>query len=161
MTTLSQKPYDLFIASSERAQDNDILRVAMEEKNKSLASLDSGIRDMPISAGPWEIVPAGERASPIGGTRNASMETLLRQAFWWKLGAAVVGATFLVGPMWLLVFKRELFVQLGATTGFVFSFGLLLAFFVDQLDQVFAGTLAYAAVLMVFVGVTMQALGDS
>ncbi|KAK3360181.1 hypothetical protein B0T25DRAFT_534976 [Lasiosphaeria hispida] len=63
--------------------------------------------------------------------------------------------------MWLLVLRRELFLQLGATTGFIMAFVFAIAWFVERADQVFAGMLAYAAVLMVFVGVIMQDTGGS
>ncbi|KAF2178706.1 hypothetical protein K469DRAFT_326820 [Zopfia rhizophila CBS 207.26] len=68
---------------------------------------------------------------------------------------------FLIGPMWLLVLKCELFFLLGATTVCVTGFGFLMACYVDGLKYVFVRTLAYAAVLMVFVGVIMQELGNS
>lgn len=55
--------------------------------------------------------------------------------------------------MWFLVLHQELYVNLGVATGFVSAFGFLMVFFVNSLEGVFASTLAYAAVLMVFVGV--------
>jgi uncharacterized membrane protein len=58
--------------------------------------------------------------------------------------------------MWLLALKQRLYLQLEATTGFVFRFRLILAYFIDKIDQVFAGTLAYAAVLIMFVGLSIQ-----
>lgn len=57
--------------------------------------------------------------------------------------------------MWLLVLKQELYIQLGVTTGCVSAFGLLMAWYLATLEAVFASTLAYSAVLMVFVGVMM------
>jgi len=57
--------------------------------------------------------------------------------------------------MWLLTLQRELVIHLGATTGFVFGFGFTLAFFVEKTNQVFTGTLAYTAILIVFVEVTI------
>ena len=161
MTAASQKPYDLFVVSSERAQDNDCIRLAMDGEGKTQDDLSDEVKSSPIPAGPWEIVPANARATPIGGARDASTRALLRQRFWRKLSAAVVGAGFLIGPLWLLSLQRELFVQLEATTAFVFGFGLLLAWVVDEPHEVFAGTLAYAAVLVVFVGVSVQGGGAS
>lgn len=69
------------------------------------------------------------------------------------MSSALAAGAFLVGPMWLLVLQRGLYVNLGAATGFVVTFGLLMVGYVDKPEQVFASTLAYAAVLMVFVGV--------
>ncbi|KXH26804.1 hypothetical protein CSAL01_00350 [Colletotrichum salicis] len=94
-----------------------------------------------------------ENPEPLGGTRNASAKAVLRRNFWWKIMGAVVGGAFLVSPMWLLVLQRDLYLNLGVATAFTFAFGFLIVGCVDQLDQVFTSTLAYAAVLMVFVGV--------
>ena len=62
----------------------------------------------------------------------------------------------MVAPMWVLVLKRDMWVHLGVTTGCVFAFGFLASWSLGTLEGVFAATLAYAAVLMVFVGVMMQ-----
>lgn len=97
---------------------------------------------------PWEIIP-----EPLGGTRNASARREARRSLWWKFSGAMVAGGFLIGPMWFLSLHQELYVNLGVATGFVSAFGFLMAFFANSLDGVFAGTLAYAAVIMVFVGV--------
>ncbi|KAM5349128.1 hypothetical protein ACJ41O_008951 [Fusarium nematophilum] len=165
MTSASQNPLDPFLVSSERVLDDDILSWAryssggytMAQVLAPIQNEETGTSVKPAvtDAGPWEDTKSG-RVAPAVGTRRATVETLFRRAFWSRLTAAVVGAVFLVGPMWLLVLRRELFIHLGATTGFVLGFGCVMAFFVEKVDQVFAGTLAYAAVLMVFVGVIMQ-----
>jgi len=170
MITATQKPLDAFVISAERALDRDLLFLGMDRAHKSrrdicppsttsnaALSLPSSITD----TGPWERPSRSDLGvAPTGGTRGANVKSLTNQAFWGRLSAALVAAAFLVGPMWLLVLRREeIYVHLGATTGFVFAFGFALAFFVEKMDQVFAGTLAYAAVLMVFVGVIMQGAG--
>lgn len=83
-----------------------------------------------------------------------------RQTFQ-RMGVAILGGVFLVGPMWLMVLQNELYTTLISTTGFVFGFGLVLSLvptFVDGakvgLDTVMSATAAYAAVLVVFVGTT-------
>jgi hypothetical protein len=152
----SSRAYDYFIVSSERYHDQAIIL-------GKLGSHTSGIRDLyaekindALPTGPWECLNEDGQANPIGRTRNDRINSLLRHTFWWKLSAAIVGSGFLVGPMWLLALKQRLYLQLGATTGFVFMFGLVLAYFVDKVDQVFAGAFAYAAILMVFVGLSIQ-----
>lgn len=158
--TTSSRAYDYFIVSSERHHDRTVILDAMDDYFTSMEDMYNQKQDRALPTGPWEYLKHG-RAEPIGGTRNDSIKRLLRHAFWWKLSAAIVGAGFLVGPMWLLALEQRLYLQLEATTGFVFGFGLVLAYFVDKIDQVFAGTLAYAAVLMVFVGLSIQgAEGD-
>ena len=54
--------------------------------------------------------------------------------------------------MWLMVLCKSLYVALGATTGFVFAFGVGAAVFLDNVATVVSCTAAYAAVLVVFVG---------
>lgn len=51
--------------------------------------------------------------------------------------------------------------QLGATTGCIFTFGFVMVVSVDTLEAVCAATLEYAAVLIVFVSVVMQSLSPS
>jgi hypothetical protein len=153
--TTSSRAYDYFIVSSERYHDKTVILDAMEDHCTSMEVLYNSEKDYALPTGPWEYA-TNDCANPIGGTRNDNIKSILRHAFWWRLGAAIVGAGFLVGPMWLLALKQHLYLQLEATTGFVFGFGLILAYFVDRIDQVFAGTLAYAAVLMVFVGLSIQ-----
>lgn len=70
----------------------------------------------------------------------------------------MIGGAFLIGPMWGLVLKREVYFYLGLTTGCVSAFGFLMAWYLDTVEAVFTVTLAYSAVLMVFVGVSTQAL---
>jgi hypothetical protein len=153
MTT--SRSYDYFIVSYERHHDKVVIEDAMQDHYAGMKNLYEKGKDYTHSSGPWE-KPDKDRAKPIGGTRRESLKSLSRHAFWWRLSAAFVGAGFLIGPMWLLALKQQLYLQLEATTGFVLGFGLVMAFFVDKIDQVFAGTLAYAAVLMVFVGLSLQ-----
>lgn len=61
--------------------------------------------------------------------------------------------------MWLLVLKRGVYFQLGFTTGCVSVFALMVAWIATTADVVFSASLAYAAVLMVFIGVMMQEQG--
>jgi hypothetical protein len=157
----SSRDYDYFVVSPERYHDRNVIQMITRVNTyaDAIRVLKSKLRKRPMpSTGPWEEVKDGTNryAEPIGGTRHDSIRTVLRRAFWWKLFAATFGAGFLIGPMWALALKEGLYFQLGLTSGFVFSFGILLAYFVERIDQVFAGTLAYAAVLMVFVGLSVQ-----
>ncbi|KAI1452128.1 hypothetical protein F4805DRAFT_47114 [Annulohypoxylon moriforme] len=161
MTDATQKRYDIFIASSERNQDRAHLRAAIIDADKGVDDFTAKDQKFALPTGPWEVVPEGGKPVPIGGTRNASVQSLLRRALMTRVFLALLGSAFLVGPMWLLALKRDLIFDLGATTVAVTIFGLLLAFVVDKGDQVFAGTLAYAAVLMVFVGVIIQEASPS
>jgi hypothetical protein len=154
MTTTS-RAHDYFIVSSERCHDRTTILSALDDYSTGTGKMYDEAKEGALPTGPWEY-PVNNRARPIGGTRHENIKSQSRNAFWWKLGAAIVGTGFLIGPMWLLALKQRLYLQLEATTGFVFGFGLVLAYFMDKIDQVFAGTLAYAAVLMVFVGLSIQ-----
>jgi hypothetical protein len=70
---------------------------------------------------------------------------------------SATGAGFLIGPMWLMMLRGELYVTLISTTVFVVVFGALAAFFLDNHAHVLSSTAAYAAVLVVFVGLTSEA----
>jgi hypothetical protein len=151
--------YDYFIVSSERCHDRRVLQSATFGYNDVKKELYEKRSALPT--GPWEYLDSHNCAEPIGGTRHEGIKTISRKVFWWKLSAAFIGAGFLVGPMWLLALEQGLYLQLEVTTGFVLSFGITLAYFMDKVDQVFAGTLAYAAVLMVFVGLSVQGVGGT
>ncbi|KAL7625597.1 hypothetical protein AAE478_004817 [Parahypoxylon ruwenzoriense] len=154
MTTASQNPLDPFVISAEQALDDDIVDFGMGQRRILMKDVCTKVtKETPhvptldeINAsfkifgevthtGPWE-KPNGEKVNPAGGTRGANVKSMLKEAFWWRLGAAIIGAVSHDGIRALL--------------------GFIMAFFVEKVDQVFAGTLAYAAVLMVFVGVIMQ-----
>lgn len=113
------------------------------------------LKPLAMATGPWE--DGNGAMQPIGGTRGER----LRRALWSRVTGALVGAAFLVGPMWLLALKQEIYLQLGVTTGCIVAFGLVMVVSLNTLDAVFAATLAYAAVLMVFVGVVAQGLGGN
>jgi hypothetical protein len=145
MAKFSRRSDDPFIASSERQHDHILILNAMNLTGKTARDLNER-KARAIPTGPWENSTSG--AQPVGGTRTEA----LSRALWSRIGAALLGGIFLVGPMWALSLRREAIFQLGFTTGCVFSFALLVAWYASTADVVFTATLAYAAVLMVFVG---------
>ncbi|KAH6640125.1 hypothetical protein F5144DRAFT_86480 [Chaetomium tenue] len=74
-----------------------------------------------------------------------------------RLVVSAIGAGFLIGPMWLMILETGLYVALISTTVFVAIFGALAACFLDEHIHVLSSTAAYAAVLVVFVGLTSEA----
>ena len=113
-----------------------------------------------IPSGPWETFEDGDNktlASTLINTRTTSA----KKAFWTRVGAAVIGGTFLIGPMWILALQRNLFVHLGVATGCVVAFGTSVSLYLETVDGVFAATLAYAAVIMVFVGIVIEETGGN
>jgi hypothetical protein len=65
---------------------------------------------------------------------------------------AVLGGVFLLVPMWLMVLHRTRYTALVSTTVFVAFFGLVMVRFLEKEMEVLSVTAAYAAVLVVFVG---------
>jgi hypothetical protein len=134
-------------------QERELLEKLLEtERLKAVADF-SWLKKMATATGPWE--DGTYEMRPIGGTRGDSF----KRAFWSRAAGAGVGAAFLIGPMWPLVLKQDIYLQLGITTGCIIAFGSVMVFALDKLEAVFAATLGYAAVLVVFVGVVMQNLG--
>lgn len=154
MAKHSGKRNDPFIASSERLHDHYILEREMTRQGKIPDDFEA-LKATAILTGPWE---KGNRAGaqPIYATRAETM----KRGLFSRLAGALVGGAFLIGPMWLLALERDLYFQLGFTTGFVSAFGLLMAWYLNTLESVFAASIAYAAVLMVFIGVIMQEAGS-
>ncbi|KAH6843474.1 hypothetical protein B0I37DRAFT_384545 [Chaetomium sp. MPI-CAGE-AT-0009] len=74
-----------------------------------------------------------------------------------RLGVSAIGATFLIAPMWLMMLRSGLYVALISTTVFVAVFGVFAASFLDEHVHILSNTAAYAAVLVVFVGLTSEA----
>lgn len=158
MKTFTRQTYDPFIASSERYQDHHLLDLALYAAKKDLRDFYH-LKPTAAPTGPWERrSPYGQ--VPIGGTRNAAADEVLRREFWVRIGGALVGGAFLIVPMWVFALSQDMVFLLGGTTVCVLLFGVLVAFIVSGPEAVFAATLAYAAVLMVFVGVVMEELGE-
>ncbi|KAJ0108160.1 hypothetical protein J7T55_000125 [Diaporthe amygdali] len=143
--------HDPFRVSSERFQEKILLDRVAIRLGKTVADF-THLQPEALATGPWEDGESVMR--PIGGTRGETF----RRALWSRIASTLVGAAFLIGPMWLLVLNQNLYLQLGVTTGCVVMFGLVMVAALETLEAVFAATLAYAAVLMVFVGVVMDGL---
>lgn len=101
------------------------------------------------SVGDWE---TEDGRQTVCGTRGDNLSKTWFMNFKRRVAVAAVGGLFLVGPMWLMVLYKKLYVQLASATGFVAAFGIVMATFLDKDDAVMASTAAYAAVLVVFVG---------
>lgn len=158
MGRFSGQRHDPFRVSSERFQERELLEKLLGTEKLKVVGNFCWLKDTASATGPWE-EPWKDKGEmrPIGGTRGEAF----RRALWSRVAGALVGAAFLIGPMWPLVLKQDIYLQLGVTTGCIVAFGSVMVFALGTLDAVFAATLAYAAVLMVFVGVVMQSLSAS
>lgn len=84
-------------------------------------------------------------------TRTETIQMLEHGEYVKKVGLAVLGGAFLIGPMLVMVLHPGLVTSL-VTSVCVFAFGLGVARFLEKPFDVLSGTAAYAAVLVVFVG---------
>jgi hypothetical protein len=137
---------DPFYVSGERIVDRCMLEAAMKGKGYGADQL----REAHQSMGKWEA--EGARSEPVGGTRDENFQLAWIKGFRQRVFAAVVGGLFLIGPMWLMVLHKTRYTALVSTTVFVAVFGLMMARVLDKLMDVLSSTAAYAAVLVVFVG---------
>lgn len=99
--------------------------------------------------GPWE---TADRTVPIGGTRSENRAKSRAMQIQTNGAMAVLGGAFLVCPMWLMVLRESLYLCLITTTVCVVLFGAVMTVMLGEPKDVFSSTAAYAAVLVVFVG---------
>ena len=145
MKQSSRQPRDPFLITAERYVDNYILSSLVQRPHVAAQDV--------ISSEPWEPETA---STPIGGTRHETNKETARRAFLERLAIAVVAGLFLVGPMWLMVLHNTMWTSLVATSVLVFVFGVMAAYRVEDTEKVLASTAAYAAVLVVFVGLSVD-----
>ncbi|KAF3011355.1 hypothetical protein E8E14_007893 [Neopestalotiopsis sp. 37M] len=139
---------DPFIITGERFVDRCMLDAAM----KGLGNDDDLRLIKPTRK--WEdefVIPA-----PIGGTRDRNLQTVLWKGFFERMLLAILGSIFLVGPMWLMVLHNTIYTALITTTACILIFGFAMALSLTKPMDVMASTAAYAAVLVVFVGLTVD-----
>lgn len=139
--------HDPFYITGERFVERQMMQVAMDGMENEADPLRWA-----KSANRWET--ALDRPEPVGGTRGGNYWKAWVKGFQQRVSVAAVGGAFLIGPMWLMVLHRTLYTALVSTTVFVALFGLIMALWLDKPMDVMSATAAYAAVLVVFVGLT-------
>ncbi|KAI5918564.1 hypothetical protein F4810DRAFT_568826 [Camillea tinctor] len=149
MIKSSQQRRDPFLVTGERTIDSYVMRSIMGDMPLHNGSNpDFGI-PIPVD-GPWE-----HDSQPIGGTRGNRVAKSWASGFKDRLLIAGVAAFFLIAPMWIMVLHNTLYTSLVGTTAFVVAFGVAMACRLDNPKEVMSGTAAYAAVLVVFVGLAV------
>ncbi|KAH6648869.1 hypothetical protein BKA67DRAFT_375180 [Truncatella angustata] len=143
MMSGSSATRDPFLASGERYVDDWVIRRALNGVH--LGKLQAPI----VVPAPWN---TSKDSLPIGEIRSQHAAQVLVKGFQERLLMATLGGFFLVGPMWLMVKLNDQTTSLITTTVFVVAFGLLMASTLDKPKEVMSSTAAYAAVLVVFVG---------
>jgi hypothetical protein len=143
MLECSKLPRDYFYATGERAVDRYVIRRLAGD----LRSLAQTNKTFPVEL--WE-----DENTTIGGTRNITVQKTRMKAFRDRLFIATIGGALLVGPMWLMMLRGDLYTRLITTTVCVAFLAMLVSWRLEKSDQVLQVTAAYAAVLVVFVGLT-------
>ena len=115
------------------------------------------IRKTAVVAGPWEL--GTDSSTARVDNRRENYRRNWARGFYERIGVAAISGAFVIAPMWLMVLHNTLFTGLASTTGFVTVFGLTAAIFLRTPTEVMSCTAAYAAVLVVFVGLTTETLG--
>ncbi|KAI1411432.1 hypothetical protein F5Y13DRAFT_200996 [Hypoxylon sp. FL1857] len=140
MVKFSYEKTDPFIVTAERRVDGILMRNAMKQKEARAKELDpyhfSGI--------------SSKNLAPITIPRSEATFKSFTARIW----VAAVGGLFLIVPMWIMVLHKTLWTGLATTTAFVAAFGLLMAYVLSESIHVLSSSAAYAAVLVVFVGLT-------
>lgn len=149
MATSSQQLTDPFLATGERFADNRVLLRTMVNVSEDLYGEEF---TEVTSIEPWK---SEDDKAPIGGTRFENKMKSDRKLFWARVGTAAIGGAFLIGPMWWMVLHFTRYTVLISTTVFVIFFGFTMAWWLESEIDVLSNTAAYAAVLLVFVGVTL------
>lgn len=144
MVECGQRSRDAFLATTQRSIDRLVIQTVVNDHAWGRWFDES--KAFPAGE-PWE--PDDESES-IPGTRT----NVANQSFWNRVKMATVGGVFLIGPMWAMVLSNDWrYTGLITTTVFVAVFGLSMSAALDKPMDVLSSTAAYAAVLVVFVGV--------
>jgi hypothetical protein len=147
MQECTQRERDPFLVTAERLTDDEIMQEAMKH-------IDLG-QFSPL--GSCEEIQSWEKDNiPIPKTRNEAAGRNRMQKLIERLILAVLGGGLLVGPMWLMIIHNSPYVCMSSATGFVFLFGLVMAVRLEKGTDVLASTCAYAAVMVVFVGLAVE-----
>ncbi|KAK7993985.1 hypothetical protein PG989_007366 [Apiospora arundinis] len=107
---------------------------------------------MPVEVpGLWE-----QDLRPVGGFRDENDRTKKRKSVKQRLLMATLGASFLIVPMVIMSLENTLSVCLITPTCFIVAFGLTIVVYLTESKEVLSSTAAYAAVLVVFVGLDVE-----
>lgn len=155
MTECSKRKRDPFHASGEYYTDKLALQRILSDTGLQ-PEFDRLELKTQKSRGKWETPNAEAPRNTILGTREVNVNVLATRAFYWRLVLAILSAAFLLGPMWMMASSPRRETALWGTTAFVLVFGLLMARCLERDAEVMSNTAAYAAVLVVFVGLILE-----
>ncbi|KAK4208720.1 hypothetical protein QBC37DRAFT_296033 [Rhypophila decipiens] len=156
-SSLASRARDPFEFAGWRLDDRKLFESVIGELDGDVEKRKSDLAQdherVPIGYG-WET--ESDTIRLFSGLSSQSRSREESSAFIHRLVIAAFGAAFLIGPMWLMMLRTELWTKLISTTVFVAVFGLIMAYFVKEDNDVLSSTAAYAAVLVVFVGLSSE-----
>ncbi|KAL5328122.1 hypothetical protein ACEPPN_005830 [Leptodophora sp. 'Broadleaf-Isolate-01'] len=161
---LRGKSNDPFIVSSANPHSRLFMRECIEECfDQVQASLGSSPSDAAIELllqiqmdldllEPLSTAVNIQSWDLFGGSRYKRNKKEAFEQFLERVGMAVIGGAFLIGPMLVMVLVPGQNTSLITASVCVFAFGIVVSWFLEKKFDVLSATAAYAAVLVVFVG---------
>jgi hypothetical protein len=159
--TRKKKGYEPFVVSTDYTIQHSLLQDVHEAWCKySLDKLKptkrkqclGDMEQMTATYGVDELVDKNEVMRFEGGTRSSMNLKEMIEQFTRKVVMAMIGGSFLIGPMLVMVLHPGLVTSLVTTSACIFAFGLAMSIFLNAPFDVLSGTASYAAVLVVFIG---------
>lgn len=144
-TVEALKDYDYLISRHKESADSSFLTA---ERALDREVIESALSGMNIHPGQLQPCDNAGSKDPLNTSRSDYVQNKTHR----RLGMAVIGGAFLIGPMWLMVLHNTLYTGLVTTTVLVTVFGMMMAYIAVDENNVLSSTAAYAAVLVVFVG---------
>ncbi|EGO55861.1 hypothetical protein NEUTE1DRAFT_140090 [Neurospora tetrasperma FGSC 2508] len=167
-----------FMATSQRLCDKKFLEAAMKKNGckmpedflpplppppqqqqheqqlpqyKTPTPLIERLKKHSVPTGPWERDNTNKPARALIITHSKAW----KQAYWMRLRAGLIGGVFLIAPMWIMPLLEIdwIVVPWAIATVCIVCFCVMVSSRLETVDGVFAATLAYAAVILVFVGI--------
>lgn len=166
---LKGKDQDPFVLSATRPYERILIQACGKELSDELQNLPGFDTTHPSYGYYVEIqsdLSLSETLPPpqtpqnwdlFGGSRNVRNKKQAFEHFLQRVGMAVLGGAFLIGPMHIMVLHPGKISNLVTTSVSVVLFGTLVAAVLEKMFDVLSVTAAYAAVLVVFVGTSTGA----
>ncbi|KAL2071110.1 hypothetical protein VTL71DRAFT_12345 [Oculimacula yallundae] len=153
---LRGKGHDPWLVSSFTPSEHLIIRECGQEycekaADQCLVEDDLGLKrplPTPSTNQNWDL---------FGGSRNTRNKKEAFEQFLERVGMAIIGGTFLIGPMLVMVLVPGKNTPLITASVCVFAFAIVISWILEKKFDVLSGTAAYAAVLVMFVGTSTGA----
>lgn len=159
--TRKKKGFDPFVVSTDYAMQRRLLREvegSWHERRMSITDRERSKRfldDMEQLTAKYGLANTVDHDNVLrfgGGTRSSMNRKEMVEQYTRKVAMAIIGGSFLIAPMLIMVLHPGLVTSLVTTSACILAFGLVMSIFLNAPFDVLSGTAAYAAVLVVFIG---------